>query len=167
MRLRTDFHDYYDTAISFGIDENVYYSRFTKEVEINFKPKLDFPRLFWGMNPILLGFCGQIYPVIEFIKFDSAYKITDWFYAYTYEELTNKRVEWSNSEKFFVYSHKRMETETRQFFENWRQQDDALFLENKTPVWIHKLQINNRKAIINPKLKTYQFDRIKDANTAF
>lgn len=119
------------------------------------------------MNPLLLGFCGQIYPVIEFVRRDLAYQAIDWFYAYNYEELAKKRIEWANSTETYAYSKQRWETEAKRFFEDWRQQDDSLFLENKTPVWIYKLQMNNRKAVINPKLKNYQFDHIKDANTAF
>jgi hypothetical protein len=165
MILHTDFHDYYDTAVGYGIDSNVHYRRFTKEVEINFKPKLDFPRL-WG-SPLLLGFCGQIYPIVELVELDLTYQAIDWFHAYTYEELAVKGTEWANLKKVYIYRHKRRETEAKRFFEDWRQQDDSLFLENKTPVWIYKLQMNNRKAVINPKLKNYQFDHIKDANTAF
>ncbi len=166
MILHTDFHDYYDTAVGYGIDSNVHYRRFTKEAEINFKAKLDFPRL-WGLSPFLLGFCGQIYPMILLVKRDLAYQTIDWFYAYGYEELIDKQIEWANSKKAYIYSHKKMGTEAKRFFEDWRQQDDSLFLENKTPVWIYKLERNNRKAVINSKLKKYQFDRIKDANTAF
>jgi hypothetical protein len=166
MILHTDFHDYYDTAIGYGIDANVHYRRFTKEVEINYKPKLDFPHLSWLMNPLLLGFCGEIYPTIEFVKREN-YQTTDWFYAYNYEELAKKRTEWADSKEAYVYDYKRRENAAKSFFEDWRQQDDSLFLANKTPVWIYKLQMNNRKAVVNPKLKTYQFDRIRDANQAF
>lgn len=35
MRLHTDFHDYYDYAVGYGIDENVHYNRFSKEVKIH------------------------------------------------------------------------------------------------------------------------------------
>jgi len=140
MILHTDFHDYYDTAVGYGIDSNVHYRRFTKEVLINFKPKLDFPRL-WGSSPLLLGFCGQIYPVAELVKLDLTYQPIDWFHAYTYEELVVKGTEWVNLKKVYIYRHKRRETEAKRFFEDWRQQDDSLFLENKTPVWIYKLQI--------------------------
>ena len=167
MKLHADFHDYYDTAIGYGTDSNVHYNRYTKEVEIKLKSKLDFPHLFWDTRPLLLGFCGEIYPMLEYVKRDSTYQIVDRFYAYTYKEFLNKRKEWQWTRSAFGYSDKRTEIGTKQFFIDWRQQDDALFLENKVPIWIYQLQSHNQKAVLNPKLKTYEFYRVKDANTAF
>src|SRR5688572_25745969 len=121
MRLHTDFHDYYDNAVGYGIDDNVHYNRFTKKVEINLKPKKDFPRVFFHTTPFLLGFCGEIHPILEFLRyekiendFEEFNKVIDCFYAYTYEDLIEKQIEWQWEKDNFIYSDKRREIETRQ-----------------------------------------------------
>lgn len=43
MKLHTDFRDYYDYAVGYGVDENVHFNRFSKEVEIHIDPSSDFP----------------------------------------------------------------------------------------------------------------------------
>lgn len=70
MRLHTDFHDYYDNAVGYGIDENVHYNRFSKEVEIHIKSQFDYPN---HDTAGLLGFCGKIYPFIRLRKFNQQY----------------------------------------------------------------------------------------------
>ena len=117
MKLHTDFHDYYDTAVGYGRDSKVYYNRFTREVKKRFKPKLDFPRAFWDAIPFLLGFCGEIYPILRIAKRDSNNQAVEFFYAYNYEELTDKRKEWVKSKGGVAYyTDKRREIETKQFF---------------------------------------------------
>lgn len=167
MKLHSDFHDYYDTAIGYGIDSKVYYSRFTTEVEKNFKFKTDFPRLAFTIKPFLLGFCGEIYPLAELVKYGERLEILETFFAYDSEELERKRKEWEPDEPKFFYEDKRTRGAARKFFEDWRMRDDAVFLENKVPVWIYKLYLNNKTIVLNPRLKSYEFNRIRDAHAAF
>lgn len=172
MILHTDFHDYYDAAIGYGADSNVHYNRYTKEIELSLKFKFDFPRLFWEARALLLGFCGEIYPLIVLVKYDSDYRIVDRFHAYNINELIVKRKEWTNAKSSFYNRYekqheKRRRIEAERFFANWRQRDDTVFLENKVPVWLYQIQSYERKAILNPRLKTYEFFRVKDATAAF
>ena len=167
MKLHTDFHDYYDTAIGYGIDDKVHYNRFTKEVEKTTKLKKDFPRLYPDVTPLILGFCGEIYPLAEVERRTADYQLIDTYIAYTHEELIAKREEWKiNSHRYF-HEDNHMKLGTKRFFEEWRMQDDEIFLENKVPVWLYKLQSWNKTLVLNPKLKTYEFFRIKDAHAAF
>lgn len=85
MKLHSDFHDYYDTAVGFGIDENVHYNRFTRTIEKNLNLKLDFPPYYYG-NSLLLGFCGEIYPLIKVIDYDEKDKPKAVYYTFSYEE---------------------------------------------------------------------------------
>jgi hypothetical protein len=174
MKLHTDFHDYYDTAVGYGIDENVHYNRFTKEVEIKFKPKKDFPRVITSATPYLLGFCGETYPVLKVVKYEDAkndynnFNVIDSFYAFSYQELKDKKVEWHGFGRFFEYNDKRREIETKQFFTDWKYKDDRLFLEYKSPIWVLDLKHHyEQKIILNPKLIDYGFNRIKDSFTVF
>ncbi len=170
MRLHTDFHDYYDNAVGYGIDENVYYNRFSKEVAIHFKPKFDFDYLGKG----LLGFCGEIYPFREITRYNRKddseydsddYKVVERYYAFSFEEYKNKESEWKESSFDFSYYETKKEKKLKQFFIDWREQSNDIFLEHRVPIWTLKLGRN--KGLINPRLKDYGFDRIKDSFTAF
>ena len=173
MRLHTDFHDYYDNAVGYGIDGNVHFNRFTKEIEIQIKSEFDFPR---HRNAGLLGFCGKIYPFIEVKKFDRKYdneyasddyKIVEQYCAYNLEEYKSKETEWEDySDDFGRYDHWE-EIKLKQFFLDWNFQSDEIFLEYKVPIWTVKLDSYQNKGIINPKLKDYGFDRIKNSFAAF
>ncbi len=172
MKLYTDFHDYYDNAVGFGIDKNVHYNRFTKEVEIKIKARSDIPRY---LEAYLLGFCGRIYPIVALNKYSrSIYswendyeedKVVETFFAYSFEEGEEKSIEWDDFTHDFRLSDREV-IQTKQFFIDWSFQSNEVFLEHKCPVWIVGLGVNNT-GLINPKLKDYGFDRIKDAFTAF
>ena len=175
MKLHTDFHDYYDNAVGYGIDESVHYNRFTKEVEVKIKPRADFPPA--SFETYLLGFCGKIYPIIELEKLNRSiydceydygdYKVIEKYHAYSFEEADEKCRQWDKFCRGFSYSNDREKIELKQFFIHWSFQEDSIFLEYKTPVWIVKLDRNETCGFINPKLKDYGFERIKDSFIAF
>lgn len=177
MRLHTDFHDYYDNAVGYGIDENVHYNRFSKEVEIRIKSRFDFPNY---RNAGLLGFCGTIYPFIEVKRLDRKYnydcdfayeaedyEIVERYCAFSLKEYKDKESEWEQYSDDFGYYDHREQIKLKQFFIEWKYQSDEIFLEHKVPIWTLKLDRNESKGIINPRLKDYGFDRIKDSFTAF
>ena len=173
MKLHTDFHDYYDNAVGYGIDDDVHYNRFTKEAEIQIKSQFDFPN---QVNTGLLGFCGTIYPFIEVKKFDRKYddeyasddyKIVETYHAYNLEEYEKKELEWEDYSDDFGYYSQREQTKIKQFFTDWHFQSDEIFLQYKVPIWTLKLARNHSEGLINPRLKDYGFDRIKDSFTAF
>jgi len=174
MRLHTDFHDYYDNAVGYGIDDNVHFNRFTKEVEIQIKSQFDFPR---HQNTGLLGFCGEIYPFIKVNKFNQKYdlyeyswddlEVVEHYFAYSFEEYENRKLEWEEYTDAFEHQDHSRKIKLKQFFVDWKCQNDVVFLEHKVPIWVISLDSNENKGIINPKLKDYGFDRIKDSFTAF
>ncbi len=171
MRLHTDFHDYYDNAVDFGIDENVHYNRFTKEVEITIKSKTDFPPPY--LETHLLEFCGRTYPIVSIHKFSrSIYSwenyyeedlIVEIFYAYSIEEGEKKAREWGEFSRGSGCSNNREFQKLRQFFIDWGFESDEVFLEYKAPTWVVKLETNGTFGLLNPKLKDYGFDRIKNS----
>jgi hypothetical protein len=174
MRLHTDFHDYYDNAVGYGIDNNVHYNRFTKEVEINIKSRTDFPPNYFAAY--LLGFCGQIYPIFKLKKYErSIYawendyeenQVGETFYAYSFQEAEEKSKEWGDYTESFGGSNDRETLKMKQFYFDWNFLDNEVFLQYKCPTWIVELG-RNRTGLINPKLKDYGFERIKDPFTAF
>ncbi len=179
MKLHTDFHDYYDNAVGYGIDEKVHYNRFTKEVEINIKANASFPPNY--LPTYLLGFCGKIYPLIKIWESESFSYACDEIYApkkakyvYTFEHFEKNKAKfcnWFDSSNYFQINHllenKRELIRIKQFFIDWHFQSDEVFLENKTPIWVVRLDTYRQKGLINPKLKDYGFNCIKDSFTAF
>ena len=175
MKLHTDFHDYYDNAIGYGVDEKVHYNRFTKEIEIVLKSKNDRPT---HRNSGLVGYCGYILPFIKLHKWDKRYrnsrdeaepKLIDVCYAYGFETYKDKEAAWREySNDFDWYWDRSRDAKLKQYFANWTDQNDAVFLEHKIPIWVLNFNSgSNPNGIANPKLKDYQFDRLKDSTTAF
>ncbi len=174
MRLHTDFHDYYDNAVGYGIDENVHYNRFTKKVEILVKSPFDHA----GVNGGLLGFCGTIYPFALFVKYEKS-EIVDRYCAYNLEEFIRKADEWRDDRfsfsrrfgekyrKMELKRWKKRETQVKQFFINWSSQSNDIFLKFKVPIWTVMLSRITNEGLLNPRLKDYGFDRIKDSFTVF
>src|SRR5688572_23146889 len=103
MRLHSDFHDYYDHAIGYGIDEKVHYNRFRKNVDIELKSQSDRPP---HNRSGILGFCGVLYPFIQISRFDKKRdcdwedeydgKIVEEFFAFSLAEYREKHDEWSD-----------------------------------------------------------------------
>lgn len=173
MKLHTDFHDYYDNAVGYGIDEKVHYNRFTKEVAVKIKSQFDFPNF---LETCLLGFCGEVFPIIRLERLDKEYdceyasddyNVIETFYAFSFEDYQKKELEWEDFSVSFNNGNMWHSTKIEQFFIDWRFQSDEIFLEHKTPVWFIGLERNSTKGLINPKLKDYGFERIKDSFTAF
>lgn len=174
MKLHTDFRDYYDNAIGFGVDENVHYNRFKSDIEIVLKSKNDRPS---HHRSGLIGFCGTTFPFIKLHRFDKKYlcdlddtrpKIVEICFAYSFQTYKEKESEWYDYSHDFGYWDRTRDTKLKQFFTDWAGQNDAIFRELKIPIWAVNFNNGSQKnGIANPRLKDYQFERIKDSNTAF
>lgn len=174
MKLHTDFHDFYDNAIGYGVDEKVHYNRFTKEIDIVLKSKNDRPT---RRNSGLMGYCGYIFPFIKLHKWDKRFryshddaepKLIDICYAYSFEIYKEKESDWFDYSNDFGYWDRTQDVRLRQFFTDWASQNDAIFRELKIPIWVMNFNAgSNKNGIANPRLRDYQFDRIKDSTTAF
>lgn len=173
MRLHTNFHDYYDTAVGYGVDENVHYNRFTKETGINIEPHFDLP-IYRGAG--LLGFCGEIYPLVELRKFSRRYdesgyrdyKLLEVYHAYSFKEFDGKYSEWIDYIDFPEYFDHSRKVKLKQFFNDWSYKSDKIFLQYKVPIWTIDFNSGYEKnGLLNPKLKDFGFERIKDSFSAF
>ena len=65
MKLHSDFRDYYDTAIGYGIDEKVHYNRHQKNVVFDLKSELTRP---FHRDSGLFGFCGIFILLLNYIN---------------------------------------------------------------------------------------------------
>ena len=171
MRLHSDFHDYYDYAVGYGIDEKVHYNRFTKSVDINLKSELDRPL---HRRSGILGFCGKLFPFVQLSRYDKK-RNCDWedeydgiivevYYAFSLEEYLQKEQTWDEYSDDIGRSD---DIRLKQFFLDWRKDKDKLFVELKCPVWMMRFYQESPSGLLNPRLKDLDFERIKDSFTAF
>lgn len=170
MRLHSDFHDYYDNAIGFGIDEKVHYNRYQKSVSIDLRSQLDRP---FHRDSGLLGFCGTIYPFIELYRYDrdlderGRLKIVETQFAFDENEYIQIQKEFRGSYmEFYSYPYSK-DPKLKQYFRDWMRSSDQIFLEHKVPVWVAKFYAAEPNGLLNPILKDYGFQRIKDSFAAF
>ena len=83
MRIISDFHDYYDVGMKYGIDNAIIYNREDREIQ---KSEFDFifertkinnfkSALFLNHYPDLcyIIFCGKMYPFISFYTIGKIY----------------------------------------------------------------------------------------------
>jgi len=93
VRIISDWHDYYDKVLSYGMDSSVIFKRDIREENI---VKLPFPlpsgRYMWwrmGVHPAVIGFCGKLYPLVEFhVNYVNRVPSPQTF-CYTAEEVRN------------------------------------------------------------------------------
>lgn len=170
MRLHTDFHDYYDNAIGYGVDEKVHYNRYSKKASIDIKSKLDRP---FHRESGLVGFCGKIYPFIELNRYgqylddQGRLKIIETRFAFDADEYLEIKREWGHfPDEFYSYAYTE-DPKLKQFYGEWSRENDEIFLEHKVPAWVARFYIQEPNGILNPRLKDYGFDRRVDAMTAF
>lgn len=174
MKLHSDFHDYYDHAIGYGIDEKVHYNRITEKADINLKSQSDRPS---HPRSGILGFCGVYFPFIQVGRFDKKRecdwddeyegKIVEECFAFSLAEYREKENEWYEFSDDFGYHAAADELKLKQFFFDWQSGSDKIFLELKCPVWMMRFYDQPPNGILNPRLKELGFDRIKDSVTAF
>jgi len=180
MRIISDFHDYYDCAQSYGQDMETIYQR--KEKEIEYKEKM-FP-FFYGFrynSPLdcatrawVIGFCGNIYPVLEVCKNE------DSDYCYNIEQLessfeTNfkkKEIEEYYLKKTGWKKNKKSGRDnTKKYFAKYEEKKksyERLFKENRSPLFVAKERKYYDCLInYNAPLKDFEFYKIFDPHTAY
>jgi hypothetical protein len=171
VRLHSDFHDYYDHSIGYGIDEKVHYNRFTKPVDINLRSQSDRPI---HRRSGILGFCGKLFPFIQLSRYDKKRhfdwedeydgKLVEEYYALSLDEYNQKDEDWYEYSDDIGYAG---DIRLKQFFVDWRTENDKLFVELKSPVWIMRFYQESPNGLLNPRLSDFGFERIVDAFTAF
>ena len=172
MILHTDFHDYYDHAIGFGVDEKVHYNRYRKPASIDLKSYLERP---FHRNSGLIGFCGNTFPFVELHKYDrnfddecewGEYRVVETRFAFNFDEYRAVQREWGTFNDFYMYMSS-TDLKIKQFFFDWKVNSDAIFLEHKVPIWAAKFYTEEPNGILSPCLRDYGFEKVKHSFTAF
>lgn len=176
MLIVSDFHDYYDTCSRYGIDKSIVYKRDVNDIVVGegvlppFLCKFIRYKSFYAytVDVYCILFCNQFYPLI---------KITEGVngvYCYSHSDIDNFFLSHPKLSRtirgrfgkpidalkyFDAYAIKQLQTM------NWvalhrRFNSPILFIEQAR-------QYNTFKIIINPMLRQYNFQRVKDPFTAF
>lgn len=171
MYIVSKFRDYYDTAISYGIDKQCVYKREKKEIENKGSYQNGFStfRNDWYVRTSTIGFCGKLYPVLEIFKsyWDSS-KPGDVFYDFESVKkfLEEHKIHLPEKSKyrnsFFCRNRLDNMLAIKEYFQV--KEDNKLFMEHKVPVFIKR---KHNFFVVNPCLKDYKFYRVKDPHTAF
>ena len=174
MKLHSYFHDYYDNAIGYGVDEKVHYNRYFEEVEIRLKSSADRP---YHRRSGILGFCGTLFPFIQLSRFDKKREcdliddfdgeVIEEYFAFSLDEYLSSEQDWSEYSNDFGYLDKASHVKLKQYFVDWKTEDDTVFREFDVPIWLMRFFVSGNNGVLNPILKDMGFERIKDPYTAF
>ena len=157
MFITSKFRDYYDTIKSFGIDKTVVYDRKEERSILKKGPDMYSDGLFTQkpfMATRLIGFCGKLYPLLEIRN----------TLIYDRKEAI-KRIKDSWNQKYVNDCF--LELINNKALLN-------IFIEKKTPIFIYGDYLDgyyeprkSQELIINPRLKDWGFQSIKDPVSAF
>ena len=192
MRIKSDFHDYYDSVQAQGQDQSLLYLRKEEELRYERGQGWPFPRMgvhrYWLTKPlsvddIIIGFCGKIYPLVKVNKSGCYGSDTNPVICYTLEEVDayidanfkkrqlegyyDKKNRYSRN-----WSHYARHCDFEQFFQqcnDCKGRFENLFLEHRAPLFVGKENGRHGDMVItfNAPLKEWDFFRLFDTYTAF
>lgn len=175
MLIVSDFHDFYDTAATFGVDRTVVYNRKTELVAHKsgcYFPQTESTKGVSQIQKFVIGFCGVLYPIISVYKhktgehhcFFSAAECLEW--AGDGKKLKRSLISmyWGS----FNLDDKR---QVEHFFnpQTWNTSLLPLFSEYNTPIFFYGdiSEERGKNLMLSPKLSTYKFFQVKSPPTAF
>lgn len=175
MRIISNFNDYYDNGMMYGIDSQNVFSRINKngflkeENVLNYLSSIEWKNLSRdfllqyvmtltsaSIQKILIGFCGRLYQCFMVRYYDETKKP---LFFYTRQEAFLYLGENPRRFSFFeMRSGKHSDTEI--YFKD----HEELFLKIKSPIFL----LNGEGKISwYPRLANYSFQRLKDSAKAF
>ena len=193
MKIRSKLKDYYDSALGYGVDENLYYVRdqriFDTDEITNKNPVItssvlhslhgrDFAYKYntyeyrRDSERAIIGFCGKLYLFQHSIVYGDYLNRTKDVHEYTYD-LDQIKADLDKHSRF-RYSFNR--SKRHDFFEALDKRYDELFVEVNAPVFVvesgeekdrRECHVKGNVLRTNPILKDYGFFKVKDAYTAF
>ncbi len=174
MRIISDGKDYYDCVQSFGQDMTLAYVRNPEEIYLK-QGEWKFPSLvgsipLWG-STCVIGFCGNIYPMIQMCTGEGTVKCFSLEDVDTFLQCTLKKKEW---EKYITKSKYKFWKCNREkafeFFEKCKKLKSSfkqMFDDKQCPVFVAEQSWSTRTITYNPLLRHYEFFRVFDTYTAF
>lgn len=197
MRIIGKEHDYYDSALSYGIDPAIIYLREQVKLEDTqqcltltqdfrfYKQGVDFTYEKYGIGPSheyryhrdnvvspgFVGFCGKIYPYyyIRCDEYMSSYERIVWSFDELMTLTQEERFKGARPSEKSGWSHalSYSEANVKEFFEG-RTTDEPFLKWNVPIVAVGRVKGSySREFFLNPVLKNFEFFRVKDPYTAF
>jgi hypothetical protein len=171
--------DYYDCIRAWGVDKAVVYDRTTTEVAFKLgRRAMHVDKCTAGgidveLMPLVIGFCGNIYPLVmvSAVDTESALKIAPIHY-YVAEELALFVSRWrARTDRYFWRDGVLDPRGAKAFFDPSSHADLLpVFQKHKVPAFVlgrFGAAGNKGKLILNPCLKDYKFFKVRDTATAF
>lgn len=174
MLIISKFHDYYDSAIAYGVDKECVYERKTETVKDSkwkYRDYTDFENKDFNfrLTTHTIGFCGNVYRCVR-VEQQNKYSISDkkihGFYraediiSFMEENDIGLREKgfsrWSSTFRSTANINAYFNAEKKQHLYD-------MFREYNTPIYV----INRNNTVINPCLKDFKFGKVRDAVTAF
>lgn len=193
MRIISTFHDYYDGVQSLGYDPGLIYIREPRDLvyrDNNLVNSRLFNREFYfnfGNKNIhfrfmLVGFCGNIFPLIIFQSKYYCYSIEDADIAIKKINMKEVYNKYMGKSKKYIFtpelSRKRMSNFFNKNYSDWLVKVsfheterilNSLAIEHKVPIFIFGYNYNHgcQTLTLNCNLQSINFQRIKDAYTTY
>lgn len=168
MRIISKFRDYYDAVMKSGMDREVVYVRDQKEIVVNKQHELGYQYYRHTDDTIelfLLGYCGQIFKiaVVSSVSYQYRYVFHD-FEEFKGFVLNNKVASEYDFRSRYWWPGK---------YAKFQDQDVSglvkLFHEHQVPLFLLSSNEDgkNHKLTLNPSLKDFDFQTVKDPYTAY
>lgn len=181
MLIVSKFHDYYDTAIAYGVDKECVYARTIETLKSksrwsgNETSEYSTKDYKLCITPYSIGFCGAIYKCIkiqevnninraeEILVFYDAQSFIEHMKKYNIDLPKRRYWGWSGSRSLYTYAW-HDEIAAKEYFNKEISKDlYNIFTDRRVPIFAH----TRYTITINPCLKDFKFGKVKDAPTAF
>lgn len=169
MKINSDFHDYYDTALGYGVDTTIHYNRKGRGYapegmpETLLKPmrhrsvKLKDETV---IRPLVVGFCGVLHPAVEIFRG----KETSPDYLYDVKHLLTFASDKGLRERGYA------RVVLGDFLRWDGKRCDTIFQQVSAPVFVvsREREYDDELTLrINVMLRKFQFYKVVDAFSAF
>lgn len=188
MLILSNFHDYYDTASTYGIDKSIVYNRHTTKIQhivpdrevINQNFYARFERV--GGQEVqwkIVFFCGEVFPLL---KIFNGYDRNERQYTFLYGEekideflaLRREHDALNYTSTYFLQMHERRKkrkpdsyysyrSRFQRTLQHFQQKSEHFFVEHRTPI----ILVDAAEIVLNPPLKSIEFFTQRDSFTAF
>lgn len=179
MRIISEYRDYYDCIQAHGQDQSLLYLRKSKEVKFENGewPFVSVDRWwFWSTDVTchVIGFCGKVYPMLEFCTMTDPYKAVKCFNIDEVDAFIEANSTSAQKRYYREKSSWRSRGINRRifmgFFDECNKKQDSYmdyFTEKRCPVFVATYRRCWGTITYNAQLKPLDFVRIFDPYTAF
>jgi hypothetical protein len=161
--------------MSTGVDRDCVYKRHPKDIvyekEVrNILPFASSNILELSFIPIIIGFAGNLYPVVRIIKVDPNTNKEIHFHIYSIDDFNEFKKTHEiiiKDDRYYSKGELYDEIGLKDFFNENFNKLNSLFIKYKSPIFTIEKELHETEIHLNHKLKDFDFVRVKDPFTAF